>query len=254
MRPNAGIAADYQRRLFVIVDAMARSYVWWLVAQYREAPPRIAQDETPAKQMTRELNRLGKRWQKQIDDAAPQLAKWFAKSASKRSEGALRKILRDSGMSVKFDPTRVSRDVMDAIVAQNVSLIRSIPEAFHSKVEGVVMRSITTGRDLKQLTRDLQKQFKVERKRAELIAIDQNNKATSAMMRVRQTELGIETGTWMHSNAGKTQRKTHVANNGKTFSIAEGWFDPDPKVRKNIWPGELIHCHCTWRPNIKGFS
>lgn len=254
VRPNAGIRAAYGRKLVALTDAMARSYARFVVAAYRKHPPRLAQDATPSQELQRELRKLGKRWQKNIDEGAEPLARWFAKSASRRSERALHTILRNAGYSVKFTMTPTVRDVLEASVAENVALIRSIPQQFHTQVEGLVMRSVQTGRDLQGLTRDLQRQFGVSRRRAEFIALDQNNKATSAIQKARQTELGISEGTWLHSHAGREPRPTHLANHGKTFNIQTGWFDPDPEVRRHIMPGELIRCRCVWRPNIKGFS
>jgi uncharacterized protein with gpF-like domain len=254
VQANAGIGAAYRRKLCAFIDAMARSYAYWIKAQYRAEPPRLAQDATPAAELQRELRKLGKRWQERIDDAAPALAKWFLTSSANRSDAVLRGILRQGGWSVKFKMTPGVRDVIDAIVGENVSLIKSIPQQFHTEVEGLVMRSVKAGGDLQQLTGDLQKRFGVTRRRAEIIAHDQNRKATSAMMKVRQTDLGIEDGIWLHSHAGKAPRKTHLANHGKRFNIRDGWFDPDPKVRKRIWPGELIECKCSWKPVVKGFS
>jgi SPP1 gp7 family putative phage head morphogenesis protein len=135
-----------------------------------------------------------------------------------------------------------------------VSLIKSIPAQFHTQVEGIVMRSVAVGGDLHQMTKDLQKQFGVTRRRAEFIARDQSSKATATIVRARYVDLGIEEAIWMHSAAGKTKRPTHVKNSGKKFNIATGWFDPDPKVRRFIQAGELINCRCTCRPVVKGFS
>lgn len=254
VRPNAGIEADYRRRIVALIDDMARSYARWMRAAYRKSPPVLAQDATPAAELQAALNELAKRWQSNFDDGAPKLAKWFAKSASKRSDAALRKILRDAGYSVEFRMSPAMRDILRATVEENVGLIKSIPQEFHTQVQGIVMRSVQTGRDLAGMTKDLQKRFGVTRRRAELISLDQNNKATSALMRARQTEMGIEEGIWMHSHAGREPRPTHLANDGARFNVAEGWYDPDPKVRRKIWPGELIRCHCSWRPLVKGFS
>ena len=44
-----------------------------------------------------------------------------------------------------------------------------------------------------------------------------------------------------------------VDNDGKEYDIKTGWFDPDPKVRKHIRPGELIHCRCLVTPVLPGF-
>lgn len=253
VHPNAGIEAEYRARLAKLVDDMHRSYVYFLKAQYRETPPEMAMDATPAQRMQRELSLLGKRWQKRINDAAPKLATWFARSASKRSQNVLKKILKDAGISVEFQMTAPMRDVLQATLSENVSLIKSIGSEYHTQVEGIVMRSVTAGRDLEVLTKDLQARYPITKKRADLISLDQNNKATSNFVKVRQVELGLK-AKWLHSHGGKEPRPTHLANDGKIYDPAVGWFDPDPKVRRRIWPGQLIKCRCVSASVVKGFS
>lgn len=254
VHPNAGIEADYRRRLYRLVDDMARSYVYWIKAAWRAKPPVLAQDATAAADLQREMKRLSKAWQDRIDAGAPELARWFSKSASRRSDAALKTILKKAGFTVKFKTTRAVRDVLDASVAENVSLIKSIASQYHTEIEGMVMRSVQAGRDLASLSKDLQARYGVTRRRAALIARDQNNKATAVITRVRQTELGITKAVWLHSHAGKVPRPTHLANDGKAYDPAVGWFDPDPRVRRRIWPGELINCRCVTKSVVKGFS
>jgi SPP1 gp7 family putative phage head morphogenesis protein len=250
---NAGIAALYRKKLRALIEEMQASYAHFLKAQYRRTPPIMAQDDSPAKELERELRRLGVQWRKNFDAAAPALAAWFAKAAWKRSDAALRKILKDAGISVEFQMTRAMRDILNATVAQNVSLIKSIGSEYHTEVEGLVMRSVTAGRDLGFLAKELQHRFGVTQRRAAFISLDQNNKATSALMAARQTSLGIEEGTWLHSGARKHPRPSHVRNNGKRFSIRDGW--PDPALKgKRIWPGTEPNCRCTWKPVVFGFS
>lgn len=254
VRPNAGITAEYQRRLRNLVEDMARSYHRFIVAAYRANQPRMAMDDSPAAELLRALRKLGRRWQQRLDDAAPKLARWFAQSANNRSKEALKTILREGGISVQFTVGPRERDVLEAAIAENVSLIKSIGSEYHTKIEGLVMRSVQTGRDLEPLARDLRQQFGVTRRRANLIALDQNNKATAVLTRVRQVNLGIDEAIWLHSHAGKKPRPTHRANDGNRYNVREGWFDPDPKVRRRIWPGELIHCRCVSKPVVRGFS
>ena len=154
---------------------------------------------------------------------------------------------------MKFRLTPAMRDVLDATVAENVSLIKSIASEYHTQVEGLVMRSVTAGRDLSFLTKELQERYGVTRRRAEFISLDQNNKATASLQRARQLELNLGTGIWMHSGGGRHPRPTHVKNNGKQFSIRDGWPDPALKGKK-IWPGTEPNCRCVWRPVVQGFS
>ena len=254
MFPNAGLTVEYRTKLESMIEQMTRSYARWIVAQYRKTPPRLAQDATPAKELEREIRRLGKVWEKRLNEMAPKLAKWFLQSASKRSEERLKKILRDGGMSVKFELTPVVRDITEAAIAENVSLIKSIGEQYHTQIEGLVMRSVTTGRDLAYLSTELHKRYGVTKRRAAFIARDQNQKATAVITRVRQMESGIEEAVWLHSHGGKEPRPTHLANDGKRYRVDEGWYDPDPKVKRFIWPGELPNCKCVAKPVLKGFT
>ncbi|QPF88151.1 phage head morphogenesis protein [Bradyrhizobium genosp. L] len=233
---------------------MAASYLYWVKATYRANEPAIAQDETPAVALKRRISRLGAQWTKKFDQAADDLAKWFAEAASKRSSAALRSILKKGGFSVEFKLTPAVRDILQATIAENVSLIKSIPSQYLTNVEGLVMRSVTAGRDLAQLTKDLQEQHGVTRRRASRIALDQNNKATAAITRARQVDLGITEAIWVHSGGGKHPRPTHLkAGRERTkYTIKDGWYDP--AVGKNIWPGELVNCRCVCRAVVPGFS
>lgn len=253
VHPNVGIGAAYRRRIDALVDEMANSYRHWLVARYRANPP-IATDALPARDLEKQLSELGRQWAKRFDEAAPKLARWFAQSAERRSRAALDKILRDAGVSVRFQMNAEMRDAYQATLSENVGLIRSIPQQYHTQIEGMVMRSVSAGRDLSDLTSELQARFGVTRRRAALIARDQNNKATAVFVRVRQKQAGITKAMWLHSHGGKEPRKTHLANDGKLYDPSRGWYDPDPKVRRHIWPGELINCRCVSRSVVEGFT
>jgi SPP1 gp7 family putative phage head morphogenesis protein len=255
VHPNAGIAAAYQRKLDALIDELHASIMWWLRAEYRANPPKtLAQDESSAEAMRKAIRKLTKRWLAKFDEAAEKLAAYFAQSVSARSDAALKKILKDGGISVEWKMTAAQREVLSATVQENVALIKSIPQRYLEQVEGVVMRSVQTGRDLKQLTDDLQKQFGVTKRRAAFIARDQNNKATAALNRARQLEIGVEEAIWVHSHAGKHPRPSHVkAGRDKVrYRVDEGWLDP--AINKRIWPGTEIKCRCVGKPVIRGFS
>jgi SPP1 gp7 family putative phage head morphogenesis protein len=148
--------------------------------------------------------------------------------------------------------TAAMQDVFAATVQANVSLIKSIPAQYFTQIEGIVMRGVQTGYDLKQITDDLQHQFKVSRKRAAFIARDQASKATSTLGRARQMSLGITKAIWVHSHAGKVPRPEHVKMDGKEYDLSEGMFDP--VEGKYIFPGQLINCRCFSRGIVPGFS
>lgn len=256
VRPNAGIRAAYFRKIDALIRQMSASYEWWLRAKYRANEPAMMSlaADSAASNLDDELDRLRQQWLSQFDAAAPALAAWFAARTARRADDALRGILRDAGMTVRFQMNKAMKDALDATIGENVGLIRSIPQQYHTQVQSMVMQSVKAGRDLGFLAAELQKRYGITARRAAFISLDQNNKSTSAMMAARQTSMGIEEGIWIHSHAGKEPRPTHLANDGKKFNLKEGWFDPDPKVQRKIWPGELIRCRCVWRPVLKGFN
>lgn len=250
-RPNAGLQAEYRKRLDALIREMHDSVRYWLKLDYRRNEQRIvAMDASPANELRKRMRELSKRWQKQFNEGAGKLADWFANKSLGSTDVQLNKILRDAGVSVKFQMTQGMNDAFDAVRNENVQLIKSIGSEYLSQVEGMVQRSVSQGRDLSDVSKQLEKRFGITRRRAELIARDQNNKATSAINNRRQQDLGITEGIWQHSHAGKHPRESHVDADGKRFELAKGMYLDG----EWLMPGEAINCRCTWRPVIPGLE
>lgn len=260
VRANAGVEAAYRERLTGLVDEMKASVMHWLRAALNANPSRVAElaeDASPVEAIRRALRKLQVRWTQRIDEAAPRLADWFATAAHKRNDATLRKILRDSGIAIEWTLTPAMRDILQATIAEQVSLIKSIPAQLFTQVEGIVMRGMTVGRDVGHIAKEVERRFAVTRKRAQLIARDQSNKASSTLQRGRQLALAgpDAEAIWCHSNGGKVPRPTHVkAGRDKVrYKVAEGW--PDPALGgKRIWPGTEVNCRCFARLVIPGLT
>lgn len=259
--PNAGIEARYRRELTALIDEMCQEVSARIERLYEGNEPRIveavAQDAKrkkplPSRQLSEAIDRLSKDWLSQFDRAAEKMADHFSEDVEERTARSMKKIMRDGGFSVKLKMTPAMRDILHATTEENVGLIKSIPEEYLGEVRGLVMRSVSTGRDLGSLSKELRDRYGSTKKRAALIALDQNNKATSNMVRARQAELGITRAVWHHSHASKEPRPTHVAMDGKTYDVEKGMYDSH--VKQWIFPGQLIRCHCTSSSVIPGFS
>lgn len=249
VRPNAGVAAAYRKAIVGLLKQMHDEVNSVLKAEYADNPP-LAQDATPAQVLQVAIRRLTTRWLNNFDILAERLAAYFSKDVSERSDVALQRALRQAGFTVNFVITPAMRDVLEATVHENVSLIKSIPQRYLRDVEGIMMRSVQTGRDLSTVATQLQERYGVERRRAALIARDQNNKATGALTRVRQLEMGIAEAIWKHSHAGKVPRPSHVKMDGKRYDVNRGMWDRDEG--RYVLPGELINCRCTSQSVIPG--
>jgi uncharacterized protein with gpF-like domain len=244
IRPNVGLEARYRRRLEALIDEMNKSFQRFLLAAYREHPPEMAADRAPAVSLHEAVRRLADRWQKRFDAAGPALARFFAQSAYRRSDASFKSILKRHGLSVELKLTPAVNDTLQASIAEQVGLIKSIPQQYLSQVQGLVMRSVQEGRNAAYLADELVKRYDITRRRAAFIARDQSNKATATINRVRQQELGITEAIWVHSGGGNHPRPTHVqASRDKVrYDVREGWLDP--AVKQRIWPGVLPNCRC----------
>lgn len=239
---NRGKATAYKRQLTALVEEMSDSYLYWLTAVYKANPP-VAADALPSSDAKDKLNDLGKQWIKRFNDMAETIATSYVTGMAKLTDKAMLQALRDAGWAVEFKMTRAMRDAMEASIAENVSLIKSIQTQYHTKVEGIVMRNYAKGGDLYAMRTEIQQVEPLTVKRAVLIARDQSNKLNATVQRARQLELGITQAKWMHSGAGKEPRPDHVAADGKIYDVDKGCLISG----KYIYPGELINCRCVCR-------
>jgi uncharacterized protein with gpF-like domain len=249
VRPNASLYKKYERSIKSLIVEMHKDLVKLVKSQYTDAPPLAADAKTPADKMTEALIKFGKYWVKRFEEFAPQIAATYVRGAFKSVDSAMRKGLSDVGFSVKFAPTPAMSDAVSAVVADNVALIKSIPDKYLTEVQSVVMQSFANGRDLEYSVKELNAIYPKNAERATLIARDQANKATSVANHARMKEIGIVQAIWQHSHAGAKPRQSHLAANGKKYNINEGCLIDG----EYIFPGQLINCRCGSRAVLPGF-
>lgn len=235
-RANAGIEAWYRRQLNNAITEMQKSLMYWLQAEYKKTG--IAQDQDPSRRMQIAIKYLSRKWLKHFDDLSLMLANKFVEKNQKHTDFSLYTAFRDMGFTVNLTMTDSMATAFNATRSEQVNLIRTIPQHHINRVESLVNESVARGRDLGYLTKALQQEFGVTKKRAALIARDQNNKATTVLQATRQMDLGITHGIWRHSHAGKVPRPSHVNADGQKFEIAKGLFLDGEWVR----PAEAINC------------
>lgn len=199
-------------------------------------------------------NAMAKRFQAFFDRLGPGLAKRMAEQSERASKASLHGSLQElsGGLSLKTSVIdgRV-KEITTAAVAENVALIKSIPQQYFQRIQGAVMRSITKGDGIATVLEEIAKAGQVTEKRAKLIATDQTRKVTTALNSARMDALKIEEFEWLHSGGGKEPRPLHADKlNGQIFSIK----DPpviDERTGERGLPGQLIHCRCRMRPIIR---
>jgi uncharacterized protein with gpF-like domain len=217
-----------------------------------EAPPAIGFAHDAVGNLDRALAVWGRKWGLKFERMADSIADSFAAKSQRVTEFSMRAMLKDAGFTVAFKPTRKSVEAYKAVAAENVALIRSIGQKYHTDVQERVWNAVRVGNDLSKLSIDLRKTYGISVKRAALISRDQANKARAVMEATRRQELGIIEAVWVHSHAGKVPRPEHVAwgREKKRFRLDRGMYsDVDGAY---VWPGTPINCRCSSRAIIPG--
>lgn len=264
--PSLTAEQQYQRALTTAIKAMAKSVEYWTQAKYAKA---LAENQAAAtiadpeaahahdgnpfgsrEDLFRELTNLRKRWERHFATMAKKLSLDVVEAAYKANKSAWQSRVKREGFDIPLTLTPAQRTIMDVKVADNVALIRSIPEEYFTKITGDVSRGFLAGRDLETIASGLRKTGESTVKRAALIARDQSNKLTAQMNSARQRELGITYAYWKHSTAGKEPRVTHLR------ASREKWiFDTQVGIDFGdafgvVLPGVAINCRCGSRSII----
>lgn len=244
VHPNAGVRARYHKDLERLVSEMSKSVTYWLEAAYKANPPRmgVAMDALPSQELVKRMRELSKRWIDRFNEMADTIAKRFVQSGVNHTDKAFMSALKDAGFTVKFQMTPIMRDAVNASIAENVSLIKSIPQKYFTEVEGTVMRGYTRGHDLGYITEELTKRYGITSRRAAFIARDQTNKLAAVATQARRIDLGLYEAEWQHSGAGKEPRHSHVmaGKEKMRFDVRKGAYIDG----EYILPGQKPNCKC----------
>ena len=228
---------------------MHKSLLWWIEAQYKAGGFAMDAGETDAERLQREMERLREQWTQHFESLGERLAKMFAKKVMGYADYNAKTAFQAVGVTVSMNLTDAMRQAYQGVIGEQVGLIRSIAEQHLGNVQRLVMESVQRRRDLHYLSVELRKRYGITKRRAALIARDQNNKATATLQSARQLEMGITHGIWRHSHAGKEPRPSHVQADGERFDLRKGMFLDG----KWTLPGHEINCRCFYSPVLPAY-
>lgn len=103
--------------------------------------------------------------------------------------------------------SRGLQNYLDASIADNVSLIKSVPSDYFQKVENIILDNMRKGFAPTEIAKQLQEHTGVSYRRAKLIARDQMAKINSDLTRQRQKDAGIEFYRSQHANDERVSGK-----------------------------------------------
>lgn len=140
--------------------------------------------------------------------------------------------------------------------AENVRLIKSIPDEYFSDLQGIISRAIQNGDSTKAVAQQIKDLIGVTDKRARLIARDQIATLNGQLTKKRQMSVGISYYIWSDSNDSRV-RTSHQKQDGHLYcwkyvagvrpicpKCGEPAHDPPEKGH----PGEEIRCRCVALP------
>lgn len=247
----------YQHTLEALIKQMLDATEATQLRIWRDHRPAVesGQDAPSMASQARILtNALAKRFIALFNKLAPEIAGRFVHGVNTHSASNLKGSLKtvSGGFTLKTDVINGKvADILKASVAENVALIKSIPQQYFKDIQGAIMRGITQGEGSKTVFDKVTHTGAVTDRRAELIARDQTSKTTSALNGARMEQLGIKQFEWLHSGGGNEPRPLHLNElDGNIYSLD----DPpviDEKTGVRGLPGYLINCGCRMRPVIK---
>ena len=249
---NVASGQRYAKRLEALTRRMTEETRKRIEALFRSetGQAHFAQDATIASQSRALMSELSANFSALFRKRAKDLATGMVKQADKQSAASLHSSLEklSGGLSLKTKITSTPMEqVYKASVAENVGLIKSIASEYLQKVEGAVMRSITSGQGLQDLVPALEQYEGITHRRARNIALDQTRKAYNSINRERMQALGVKKFTWHHSGGGANPREDHIEMDGQVYR-----FDALPVIDKRTGergiPGQAPNCKCTMSP------
>lgn len=255
---NVGVQREYQKKILSLVRRMTNETERRLIALFKGSDSNkffnhqkqmAAQDDTIYNQSKQLVNELNAKFKRLFNLNAKPAAEKMVDESNNASAVSLSNSLEDlSGLiiGVDFIPKGLL-PVMNASIAENVSLIKSIPEQYFKDITGSVMRSITTGNGLSDLLPVIQKYNGQIHRKAKNIALDQTRKAYNNINKQRMMAIGYKKFKWLHSGGGQHPRKLHQEMSGNIYSFNDLPIIDENTNERGI-PGQAINCGCTMTP------
>lgn len=254
---NAAIELRYSSQLERMTALMTQEVQRELLNLFKtpHAQEQIGQDASISHTAKLLMAALKKRFVALFQKNADPLARNMLESVNRESAANIKRSLSQVSENLKLNSTKAVqpvKNVMIASVAENVNLIKTIPQQYLSGVEQAVMRSITTGNGIQDLKPYLEKHEGVTERRARLIANDQTRKAYNNLNAARMKASGVRKFEWIHSAGGRDPRELHITQypaglNGGIFSFDDLPVIDDRTGERGL-PGQAVNCRCRMKP------
>jgi SPP1 gp7 family putative phage head morphogenesis protein len=173
------------------------------------------------------------------------LAQENALRVSEHSRGELERQIRAVAKIDLFDHPAGLAQHIDAFIADNVRLVKSVAFDQLEDLKGIILRGARLGHRHEEVAKEIQERFGISKRRAALIATDQVASLNGELAQLRQQQVGIKHYTWSTSQDERV-RKSHRAMN----DTHQRWDKPPMVDGVPAHPGQPIRCRCQAIPDV----
>jgi len=136
------------------------------------------------------------------------------------------------------------REMIERWVSANVDLIKTQPRESLGRMKELIYKDYMSGRSTSNIVKELQAQYGMDKRHAQLIARDQTAKLNSEITQSQQRDAGVSKYEWS-GTLDRRERESHRALEGKIFS----WDNPpETDGGRRCHPGEDYQCRCCALP------
>ncbi len=167
----------------------------------------------------------------------------FARRTSTHQREQLNKQIRSAvGVDVVGTDPNIAPRIAD-FTAENVALIKSIPQKYFDDVEKRLMAGLRDGSRAEEIAAEFEERFGISEASARLVANDQIGKLYGELNQVRQEALGVTSFVW-ETDQDERVRESHAELQGQAFR----WDDLPEVDGEEASPGSPINCRCWASP------
>lgn len=151
------------------------------------------------------------------------------------------------GVNVALPGTDMSANI-DAWAEENTALITNLAQSYLSKVTTAVNSGFRDGLSWRDISKNIQAETGVAKRRADLIARDQVATMNMQVTKQRAADLDIKQFVWRTMEDQRVRgnpsglypkaKPSHYARNGKTYNWSDG------AGARDKFPGQAINCRC----------
>lgn len=249
--PDKAAGRTYNAQLQKLVRAIRQDINEEIIPLIRSLEPQYIGDSAVfdgwAPDIAAVFERVAAKWASPtFIGAAKSVAGSFVSAMGVQNSKRFARSVGSIGLDVFGDSQKLS-DILEASIADNTRLIKTIPAQYLTQVESIVMANMKSGLRPSAIVKQLQEQFGVTKRRAAVIARDQTSKANGELSKQRQEDAGFEFFRWLDSDDSRVRHRHEViANADVGYGKGVYRWDSPPKNAKGIpiIPGQEINCRC----------